>query len=633
MQFQRRLWLLRLGGLVAAGLAQPALAQRATVVPAATQTETAATADDAAPPQAIETATAGSGFGLKWRVPPILTSGSLAYDLRVSHTESEGSSTQHLVTARMGAASYIYQPWFATLGGSIGLTMGRSQASGTEHTTQDQFLTGSVRLDLFPRSRFPLGIQYQVSDSRIDGGLATSLDYRAQSFGITQRYRPESGAYSLSASFENRVQSGESFRDTQNLLVGDFTTAWKHHNLSLGGSESQGQRQTTGESTQFRSVVARHVYVPNGAVSLNTTFNWTQSDDQTLQLKSNVSVLQGTSIGLWRAEGSALTLSGSARGLVLRDNVSGQEVSSVGLTLGTNYELNRNVRLTANGGINSVQSGNARTQSLVSSLGASWQADTLEFRGFRYDWYSGATLGVSRAGGGVESVVGLQLGHSLSRAWVMAERSSLMLNVGQSFAATKNQSSHSEFGTGPGPAQTLVNNAAATWNMSNGESNAYARASFSDSRELGGGRSQFQLFNFQLSGIFEFSRNQTLGGDLTWQRVRQRGGDVVEPVFGGLRMLGQRTGSEGASGEIVYRQQRIFGVPRLRFVSRLRLAQDVLNQQGTLSSVTDRETRLWENRIEWAVGLLETHLALRISESDGVRREFLMWRLQRSFGN
>lgn len=626
MQFQRRRWLTLLSCLAAAGFAQPTLAQRAA----------APAAEEPAPPQTPEAATAATDFGVQWRVPPIRLTGSLAYDLRINHAAGEGSATQQLVTALISSTSYLYQPWFATVSGSLGVTKGRAQASATEGATegatQDQFLTGSVRLDLFPRSRFPFDIHYELNDSRIDSGLASSLDYRAQNLGISQRYRPESGAYALNASFDNRVQTGAGFRDTQNLLVGDFTTAWKHHNLSLGASESQGRRQATGESTQFRSIVARHVYAPSGEMSLNTTFNWTQNDEHTLQLNSNVSVLQGTSVGLWRGEGSGLTLSGSARGLVLRDTVSGQQVSNLGLTLGASHELNRNLRLTANGGVNALQSGSTRSQSLIGSVGASWQADTLESRGFRYDWFSSATLGGSRAGADTESVFGLQLGHTLSRPWTLSERSSLVLNAGQSFAATKSRSNHSEFDAGPSLTQSLVHSAGATWNTSSGDSNAYARASFSDSRELGGRRSQFRLFNFQLSGIFEFSRNQTLSGDLTLQRVSQRGSDVVEPGPTGLRMPGQRSGSNAASGEITYRQQRIFGVPRLRFVSRLRLAQDVLNQQGTLALVTDRETRLWENRLEWTVGRLETHLVLRISETDGVRREFLMWRLQRGFG-
>ena len=255
MQFQRRPWPTLLAGLLATGFAPCTLAQRA-AAPAAE--EPALPALDA---PALDAATAdtdsGLGSGLKWRVPPISTSGSLAYDLRANRTP-EGSAAQHLVTARFSAATYVYQPWFATMGGSLGLTMGRAQASAPENKSKDQFLTGSMRLDVFPRSRFPLGIYYEMSDSRVDSGLVSSIDYRAQTFGISQRFRPESGAFSLNTSFESRVQDGAGFHDIQNLLIGDFTTAWKHNNLSLGASGSQGERKLTGDSTLFRSIVARH---------------------------------------------------------------------------------------------------------------------------------------------------------------------------------------------------------------------------------------------------------------------------------------------------------------------------------------------------------------------------------------
>jgi hypothetical protein len=140
------------------------------------------------------------------------------------------------------------------------------------------------------------------------------------------------------------------------------------------------------------------------------------------------------------------------------------------------------------------------------------------------------------------------------------------------------------------------------------------------------------LLNFQLSGTFDFDRNHSLSGDLTLQHVNQRSADTIDNSPNGLRILGSRLGSDVASGEMFYRQQRVFGSPRLRFISRLKLAQDVLNQPGTLATIPDRETRLWENRLEWNVGRIETQLVFRISEFDGVRREFLMWRIQRGFG-
>jgi hypothetical protein len=203
-----------------------------------------------------------------------------------------------------------------------------------------------------------------------------------------------------------------------------------------------------------------------------------------------------------------------------------------------------------------------------------------------------------------------------------------VLNGGQTLAVSKNHSSHSDQGSIPNSSRTLLQTIAATWNTAKDGRSGLARASYSDSMELGGSESRFQLVNFQLSGNFNFDRSQSLGGDLTLQRVAQRSGDLQQPDG-----LGLRTSSTGASGEITYRQQRLFGIPRLRFSSRLKLAQDVLKQAGTFTTIPDRETRLWENRLDWRVGRLDTQLMFRISEVDGKRRNFLMLRVQRSFGD
>ncbi|HWP11924.1 MAG TPA: hypothetical protein VNN06_08895, partial [Ramlibacter sp.] len=254
--------------------------------------------------------------------------------------------------------------------------------------------------------------------------------------------------------------------------------------------------------------------------------------------------------------------------------------------------------------------------------------------GLRYDWFAGSSAGASTSSGsghGSESqtTLGLQLGHTLSRVWPITSQSGLVLNVGQTLSANVNRSSLHEPGDAPETVRTLVQTAGATFNMGGANRSAYARASFSDSTELGGTHARFQMFNFQLSGNFEFDRNRSLTGDLTVQRVNQRPGDRLAPA----PVLAERTSSGSASGEITYRQQRLFGMPRLRFSSRLKLAQDVLMEPGTLSIFPDRETRLWENRLDWGVGRLESQLIFRMAEVDGKRRDFLMWRVQRSFGD
>ena len=574
--------------------------------------------------------TPAGGTGLNLRGAPIATSGLVSYDLRASHGQGEPSTLSQFVTSNLSASSYIYQPWFATVSGTLGVTVGRLRGGGEDNAAAERFVTGNARVDLFPRSRFPFEVHFERNDSRIDSGLASTIDFRTQNFGFSQRYRPESGAYNLSASFNRREQVSAGSRDTQDLLAADFSTRWKHSELSLGLSQSQARREQSDERTQFRSLVGRHQYVPGSALSINTTVNLTQTEEHAAFGASDLSVLQLSSVGLWHADDSKLTLSGSVRGLLLRDALADHALDSLGLTLGLTYEVSPRIRLSASGGANATSSDGRSTQGITGSAGASWQGETIEFKGIRYDQFANGSVGGSQAVDATQTTVTAQLGHAVGRSWPIASLSTLALNAGQSLAVSKNHS-NSDPGDASTSSRTLLHTVAATWNTGGDNRSAYARAAYSDSRELGGDHSRFQLVNFQLSGNFGFDRNRSLSGDLTLQRVMQRTGD--HRLTGGIGLLpGERSSSGSASGEISYRHQRLFGIPRLRFTSRLKLAQDVLNHPGTFATIPDRETRLWENRLDWLVGRLETQLIFRIAQVDGKRREFLMWRVQRSFG-
>ena len=118
--------------------------------------------------------------------------------------------------------------------------------------------------------------------------------------------------------------------------------------------------------------------------------------------------------------------------------------------------------------------------------------------------------------------------------------------------------------------------------------NAYARATYSDSMALQGPDNRFQLFNFQLSGSFEFDNRRSLTGDFTWQQTWQE----EAARFDGFARLGNARNDSRARAAKSSTATSACGAPRLRFESRLKLAQDVLNQPGTLLSIPDRETKL-----------------------------------------
>jgi hypothetical protein len=576
-----------------------------------------------------------------WHGAPVALSGSLAYEFRASRADRESNAQGQLVTGTLNANSYIYEPWFATVSGTLGVTAGRSRGGGEIPTSDsgitldlnssaERFLTGKGQLNLFPRSRFPFEFHVERSDSRTELGLAPALDFTTQNVGFSQRYRPLVGDYALSARFDRREQFGSGFRDTQDELSGDVTTRWKHTEASLGLSQSVARREASDERTSFQTLVGHHLYAPSNAVSINTTVNWSRTDERLVGYASDMSVFQWSTVGLWRPESTRLSLNGSIRGLLLRDDAGGRTLDSVSASLGASYEINRNARLNASGTATSTHSNGEGALLFSGSVGAGWQSDTIELPGrLRYDWYASGTAGGSRGGEASHSILNAQAGHSLSRVWSITRQSTLTLNGSQGLVAAYSRTG----GEAPdeiGPLSRFLNHSVgATWNASGDSTSAYTRLSYSDARELGGANARFRLWNFQLSGTWSFDRNSSISGDLTAQRVEQRSGDTLHD---GERVLGGQNESHSTSGEIAYRHGRMFGVPRLRFTSRLKLAQDVLKQPGTLTTIPDRETRLWENRLDWAIGRLDTQLVFRVSEVDARRRKSLMVRVQRSFG-
>jgi hypothetical protein len=603
------------------------------------------------PPQA-------AGAGGDWVVPPVSLSGLVSYDIRATRAQGETNALSQLVTTRVSASSFIYQPWLATVSGTLGLTLDRSRggasltAAGPFDSSQDapnskdRFLTGSARVDVFPRSRFPFEAHAERNDSRTDAALASTIDFTTQNIGFSQRYRPPSDAYQVSGGYDRREQISKGVRDIQDQVSGDFSSSWKHNDLSLNFLESLARRQATDERSEFRTLVGRHQYLPDSSLSVNTTVNWSKTDEKLVGSETDQSLLQLLSVGLWQPAGSKLALTGSVRGLVLRDLNANHQLDSVGATVGGTYELNRNVRLTANGNSSVTSSDGVHSQGFSGAAGANWQADTLQLGGFRYDWFASGNVGGSTFSGGgavsadslashdeTQRTINAQIGHTLSRSWPIDAQSTLGLHLGQSLNATRTHSSVSLPGDPAESVKTALHTLAGTWNVNAENRSAYARLSYNDSRELGGAHALFQLLNFQVSGNYEFDRNRSISGDMTWQKAVQRTGDRLDTQEPFAIVPGDRSTSRSASGEITYRQQRVFGVPRLRFESRLKLAQDVLKQPGTFASIPDRETRLWENRLDWLVGRLESQLILRLSKIDGKKREFLMWRVQRSFGN
>jgi hypothetical protein len=586
--------------------------------------------------------------GRQWVLPPVSWWGSAAYDLRATSAEREGTTVGQLITGSLGLRTFVYQPWFALVSGNLSLTSSWTEtdpdtpagslvdASLHEQIrSREQFATGYARLDLFPQSRFPFEAHYEKTDSRIDSGLSSTFNFQTMNVGFSQRYRPRSGTWDVTGGYDRREQTALGFKAIQDDVTGDFNTQWKHNQLNLNGTRSHARSELIEDESRYSTLVGRHNYAPSSALSVDTTANWTRTEERSPLLGSDLQVMQWSSVGLYRRENSPLQLTGTVRALSLREEDSGTGTDAWGGTLGANYDFNTNLRLTANAGVAVTSSATGDTTGLAFSLGATYQGDSIRLGNGRYDWFTGATAGVTTTEGDqVESeqqtALNLQLGHTYTHIWQTGQLSSLTLTAGQTLSYLRTDSNLDQPGIfALGELSTLMNSISGTWQVGGEGRTAYARANYSDTMTLEGPDNRFQLFNFQLSGNFEFDNRRSLTGDLTYQETTQENSLRLD----NLSLVTGRQTSRGASGEIVYRHQRPFGVPRLRFESRLKLAQDVLRQPGTLLSLPDRETKLWENRLDWSLGRIDATIILRLSEVDGRQREAFMFRIQRTFGN
>ena len=68
-------------------------------------------------------------------------------------------------------------------------------------------------------------------------------------------------------------------------------------------------------------------------------------------------------------------------------------------------------------------------------------------------------------------------------------------------------------------------------------------------------------------------------------------------------------------GSISYQNQRMFGVPRLRLVSELRLNSQAL--LPLLGSAKDQETAAWSNSIDYAIGRTQLRAQALLSTGSG----------------
>ncbi|MDP3841722.1 MAG: hypothetical protein Q8Q81_03895 [Oxalobacteraceae bacterium] len=594
-----------------------------------------------------------------WALPAARFAGRLSYDLRRDISEEKNRMQQgQTATFNASTNTFIWQPWFARVDGTLGLTLSRDSSDGNEAaSSKSVVITGGGQLSVLTQSNFPFEAHFERNDSRVSSDLALANGYASQRYGFTQHYhRPEGD--SMIGWDRSTQTSADTGRDRQDSLQLNLSRSLENHRVQMTGNRSYNTHEISGEHAEQNNLSLQHSYAPDPSVSVESMANISRSDYHLQQGDNDTRLVQLSSLAFWRPVDQAMTVTGGARvfalgtdtsGLAVNSNAIGARIRNANANFGVNYDLSRFTRINAGANVNLAENNGARSTNSNQSVGATYQPDAIERGSFRYNWSSSGIASNRTGGQDAGRQFTLQLSHNLSRSFRLKGGSSVVMDGSQSLAVVSGGSmSSSDAAT----TKQLTHSGSLSWDLSREAGTALARLSASDSRALDGRKEFFQLINFQASSNMPTGGFSSWAGNLTIQAVRQS----ANTIFGNTDPFNPQTNTASnrgfvstSSGSLSYQNQRMFGVRRLRFVSDLRLNSQAL--LPLLGSAKDQETAAWENRFDYVIGLTQLRVNALISTSSARRSGFdsatgegkmesvkrinksIMFSLSRSFGN
>ena len=562
--------------------------------------------------------------------------GRIGYDMRRFSGEMQKTMQRSLiVTVDASTNTYVWEPWFALLGGNLTVSGARStsdneaQSLSNSNKSSSLAVSGSGQLRVVPYSRYPFEAHVDRTDNRYSSELLSVGAYTSQRFGFSQRATLENGdaLFAWDRSNQENDANGKTQQDTLQL---NLSHNLELHGFRLAANRSHNRQLTAGDSVSDSNVTLYHSYLPTDSITLDTTFSAHRSNFRIAESGAGSQMKQVSTVGFWRPEEIPLTVTGTARMLGMEADFVSAEASgfastakmrSANMGIGASYNLNERTSMNALANVNTTQgqSGDPVSTRNVSA-GVTYIPETIEIGAFRYQWNANASANHSVVPEATTTQLTLQLSHSVNRAFELGETSTLNFEANQSLAARFGNSGPV---IGLESTRQVTHGASVSWNRrsEDGTGTAMIRLSASDSRALDGYRDYFQMINLQASSSLATSSTTSWSGNLTIQSIRQ-GGENPMRMDSSMQnanpySLGENTYNGGftttSSGSITYQNNRLFRVRQLRFVSDLRLnGQALLPLFGGPQS---QELAAWDNRLDYLLGRTTLRVAGLISRA------------------
>ncbi|HEY3327123.1 MAG TPA: hypothetical protein VGK14_08105 [Novimethylophilus sp.] len=575
---------------------------------------------------AKNTATGPGIFGLG--LAPIRWGGYTTDVFRMMKSSDRPLDMNHSQRLDLRATSYLWQPWFATVSGGIGLSRGVQDSGDRNGESKSSSLTGFGDFSLFPQSRFPFSAAFSVSDSSTSTPL-TSDDMQSKRFSLRQAYRPPTGDSNYSVAYQNSTMTSKlNGDDVVETWQGSYSTSLGQQHIGLDVDRTETSRSQNKEGLVLNSVNARHSYSPAANLSVDSN---ARISDSVLRIRSSNEInttssrySQASSFATWRPK-EELALNVTA-GLNYFDassainDVSNQTQSLSG-NLSATYNPTRNLSLGASGTIVAVNADSGSTSITSTQSGnASYNGDPLTLGNFSYNWNVSGSATNQTSDSGSSQTFSTGGSHGLSRDYRLSALSSLHLGVNQ--ALTVNWVDQN------GQSSNLSSSGSLAWQISPSDSmSGTVSLSATDTRTMGALASDNQFISLQSNGRIQLSTYATASANFNIQWNRQG--------TSGLDAGGEAKTTIYTSGSANYQHSRAFGINNLRYsgLANINMQQSNARLLGDANADANPVGYSLEQHLDYRIGRIDIGLTGTISVQDGKENALLFLQVGRTFGN
>lgn len=576
-------------------------------------------------------------------MPPVTYAGSVSETIRTRDTGDEPRLFTNQVDTVVDLKSYVWQPWFITVDGGAETEV-EVERGGTAGDSSILFYGGDVSVGILPVSRYPTTFGYSHTNSQIEGNQS-GTDFVRDRATVNSTAVISSDLRTLfSATYETVDQPGFGVEERREAALSvNKTFETNRAALDLRIEDSSFDSITSGDTdeTELVGSVRYDTVLEEDLTSQSTStaiYFTEDADDQDL----NELTIQGTTTAQWRPKEYPFTVNGALR--TLAEDIDLMSLNSLGDTnttrtelllsvgtLGLNYPITRqlttNLGLTAQaesitrdfGGV-SIQPTPAGTDTSTYStnlLGnVNYQSLDRDLYGFAWRWDANASANVGyHSDTALEDSEAASLGHSFQRAFEGVPLAPLRLSLSQQALAQRS----SDEGVVP----SLFHSASLSHRSVESGVATFARFSLSDRRDIAvSDGDEFQIAQIQLDRQTEIDYRRQWFANLSLQVTRQSAASS-EPIV-----------TATADGTLSYREQDLFDVSNLSFLSELTLRAIGLEEivvENDRNIDTDEFRTEWRNLIEYRNGRIVASLEASVFQEDNDLGNFVMFRIRRDF--